>query len=465
MPNRLTLVEMAEQIRTRKLSPIELVEAHLRQIELKNPAINAFVRVFGDEARQQAFEAEKAVCGAGPVGPLCGVPVTIKDSFDIAGVPTTCGSRFFSALPARKDSTAVRRFKEAGAVILGKTNCPEFLANYETDNNIIGRTNNPWNLDRTPGGSSGGESAAIASFMSAGGIGSDGGGSIRIPAHFTGIAGLKPTPGRVSAAGHVPEIGHPGGLLGVAGPMARTAADVRLLFSVLSGWDPEDPFSAPVPLREAKPSGRIGVMEQFGSVPVQPAMRDAVRNAARALQSLGFAVEEFRPEGIERAPNLWWFFFGELPSRITQALIAGREDEAHWTGTEFLNRALKEPEPSSAKVLDSLEARDKMRSHFLRQMEPYSALLLPPCGVPAFKHRERRWKTPEKSIGLFEAMMPVTPFNLMGMPGMVIPWSMTEDGLPVGIQLAGRPWDEETLLELAVRMEEARGPFNRPPGY
>ena len=466
MPNHLSIAEMAARVRARELSPVEILEAHLRQIEQKNPVINAFVTVFEEEARKAALRAEQTLANGGTPGPLHGIPVTIKDSFDVVGYPTTCGSKFFSNLRAREDSTAVRRFREAGAIILGKTNCPEFLANYETDNYVAGRTNNPWNPERTPGGSSGGESAAISSFMSPGGIGSDGGGSVRIPAHFCGIAGLKPTPGRVSAAGHVPEIAHPGGLLGVAGPMARNAADVRLLFSVLAGWDLEDPFSAPLPVRDAKPDGiRIGVMEQFGSVPVQPVMVETVRKAAKTLESMGFPIEEFLPHGVERAPNLWWFFFGELPSRITKELIAGREDQAHWTGTEFLNRALQEPEPSSRKVLESLAARDKMRCHFLRQMEEFPVLLLPVCGVPAFKHRERRWPTPSKTIGLFEAMMPVTPFNLMGLPGMVIPFGMSEEGLPIGIQLVGRPYEEELLLELAVRMEEARGPFPSPPGY
>src|SRR5277367_1398105 len=249
MPNRSSLFLMAQMVRDRKISPVELVEAHLRQIEARNPELNAFVRVLGDEARVAARAAEKAVMRRETLGLLHGVPVTVKDSFDMKGLPTFCGSRLRLDHRASTDSTAVARFRAAGAIILGKTNTPEFLAMYETDNYVTGRTNNPWNPDRTAGGSSGGESAAIASCCSAGGIGSDGGGSIRVPAHFCGIAGLKPTPGRVSAAGHYPQINHPGGLLGVAGPMARTAEDVKLLFSVLAGHDVEDPFSAPVPLR------------------------------------------------------------------------------------------------------------------------------------------------------------------------------------------------------------------------
>jgi amidase len=453
---------MAEHVRARKLSPLELVDAHLKQIDQHNPKLNAFVCVMHEQAREEA----RAAAESPAPGPLHGVPVTIKDSFDMAGFPTTCGSRFFQGLRAAHDATAVRRLKQAGAIVLGKTNCPEFLANYETDNFVTGRTNNPWNLDCTPGGSSGGESAAISSFCSAGGIGSDGGGSVRIPAHFCGIAGLKPTPGRVSAAGHVPEINHPGGLLGVAGPMARTAADVQLLFEVLAGYDTQDPFSAPVPLRSPDLTGlRIGFMEQFYSVPVQAAISRAVRKAAVCLEQLGFAVESFQPSGLERAPNVWWFFFGELPARITKELIAGREDQAHWTGTEFLKRALAEPEPTARRVVENLAIRDKLRAGMLRQMEQYPVLLWPACGVAAFEHRQRRFMANCKEIGLFEAMMPVTPINLLGLPAMTIPFDFDDRGIPVGIQLVGRPYEEELLLELAVRLEEARGPFPGPLGY
>ncbi len=460
MPNHLTLAQMAEQIRTRKLSPVELVTAHIQQIKKHNPQINAFVSTFAEEALAAARLAEQQP----PTGPLHGIPITIKDSFDMAGQPTLCGSRFRRSHRAATDSAAVSRFRAAGAIPIGKTNCPEFLANYETDNYTTGRTNNPWDLTRTPGGSSGGESAAISSFMSAGGIGSDGGGSVRIPAHFTGIAALKPTPGRVSAAGHFPQICHPGGLLGVAGPMARTAADLRILFNVLSGYDPADPFSAPVPLRAPDLSNiRIGFMERFYDVPVQECMKTAVRKAAAALNDLKFPVDLFTPKGLERSPNLWWFFFGELPAPFTREIIAINPEDAHWTGTEFVNSVPLDP-ISAVKVVENLAARDAMRSSLLRQMQNYPVLLLPPCGVPAFHHRERSWETTTKRIGLFQAMMPVTPFNLLGLPSVVIPFDITDDGLPVGIQLVGRPYEEETLLELAVRLESLAPRFS-PAGY
>jgi Asp-tRNA(Asn)/Glu-tRNA(Gln) amidotransferase A subunit family amidase len=200
-------------------------------------------------------------------------------------------------------------------------------------------------------------------------------------------------------------------------------------------------------------------------VPVQPAVRTALHKAAACARDLGYPVEPFQPKGLERAPNLWWFFFGILPARITRELIAGREDQAHWTGTEFLHKALLEPEPTAMKVVENLAVRDKLRASVLREMEDVPVLLLPACGVSAFPHRARRYPTVEKEIGLFEAMMPSTPFNLLGFPGMVIPFGLDSDGLPVGIQLVGRPYDDELLLEIAIRLEEARGPFPAPPGY
>jgi len=459
MPHRLTLARMIGAIRSRELSPVELVEAHLRQIETHNPKVNAFITVLGEQAIAAARNGAVD-------GPLRGIPVTIKDSFDMEGLPATCGSRLLTHRRTSRDATAVARLRAAGAIPIGKTNCPEFLSNYESDNYIAGRTNNPWDFDRTPGGSSGGEAAAISAFFSAGGIGSDGGGSIRVPAHFCGIAGLKPTPGRVSGFGHVPEMAHPSGLLGVAGPIARTAEDVRILFEVLAGYDAQDPFSAPVPLRTPDLTGiRVGCMPRFYDVPVQAAVARAVEAASACLRDLGFPVEAFEPKGLERAPNLWWILFGVLPARFTGDSIAGREDQVHWTGMEFLKPALAEPEPSGKKVMETLAVRDKMRASLLREMERFPVILAPVSGTTSFRHRERRYATPEKEISQFEAMMPATLFNLLGMPAVTIPLGMDENGLPVGVQLAGRPYDEELLLELAVRMEQARGPFPAPPGF
>jgi len=478
-----TLVEALGLLRAGKLSPVELIQHALAQYEQHNPTLNAFILTYFDQALAAAQESERRL-REGRGRPLEGIPLTIKDSFDIAGSPTACGSLLYAGSKPARDATSVRRLREAGAIILGKTSCPEFLMNYETDNRLIGPTSNPWNRQRTAGGSSGGESAAIAAGISMGGMGSDAGGSIRWPAHACGIAGLKPTPGRVSAAGHVPQIAHPGGLLGVAGPMARTAADVKMLFEVLAHYDPADPFSTPVPqcwldpvpdvaafrdspMRQLGASSgcRVGLLRGWYETPVQAAIAAAVEKAARALSDLGFVVEPFQPRGLERAEALWWFFFTQLWARVFLKSVEDKRGELHWTGVELFEQALSEPEPSIPQLLENFAVRDKMRTSLLEQMETHRVLLLPAAGVTAFPHRSRRWPAGVRSIGLREAMSPLTPFNLFGMPGLVIPFGFDEEGMPCGIQLVGRPYDEELLLEIGIALESARGPFPTPPGY
>jgi Asp-tRNA(Asn)/Glu-tRNA(Gln) amidotransferase A subunit family amidase len=455
---------MASLIRDGEISPVELVDAHLRQIRKLNPVLNAFVEVYPEEALEQARNLQDLQAHGEIPGLLHGVPVTVKDSFDIAGRPTLCGSCLRQGHRAAHDSTAVARLRAAGAVVIGKTSTPEFLNYYETDNHLIGPTNNPWNPELTAGGSSGGESAAIAALCSAGGIGSDGGGSIRVPAHCCGIAGLKPTPGRVPATGHFPEIAHPGGLLGVAGPMARTAKDVALLFAVLAGHDDQDPFSAPVPLRTPDPTGlRIGYMEQFLDCPVQPAVSAAVIAASKSLEAIGWSVEEFRPSGLERAVSLWFFFFGRLPAELTERSFGKRRSDAHWTSVELLERALKEPVPSSTEVLEKLAIRDKMRAGLLRQMRDYRILLTPVAGVTAWPHRQKSFPAGGREIDIVESMAPSSVFNLLGMPAITIPFSRTDEGIPVGVQLVAAPYEEELLLHVAEKLEEVRGPFPAPP--
>jgi amidase len=450
---------MASLVREGALSPMDLVEAHLRQIESRNPAINAFAIVRADEARREARQAEAAVKRGAALGLLHGLPVTIKDSFDVAGLPTRTGSRMRPDTPAAVDAPAVASLRAAGAIVLGKTNTPEMLAAFETDNFLTGRTNNPWNPERTPGGSSGGEAAAIASFCSPGGLGTDGGGSIRVPAHFCGIAGLKPTPGRIPAAGHFPSLGYPMGLLAVAGPMARDARDLQLLLSVLAGYDPLDPFSVPTPLRKPDPKGaRIGIWEQFYDVPAAPEVRAAVRQAAALLGAAGFTTEEFQPAGLDRAPNVWAALF-KWPLSALSKLAEGREDELHWT----LQEALPAKEPSAGDLLLNLAARDRLRASFLKQLEKRASVVMPVCGVTAFAHRQRKFLAGESEIGLFQTMMPALLANILGLPAVTVPIAMSSEGLPIGVQLVGRPFEDELLLEIAVRLEEARGAWTAAP--
>ena len=425
---------MVSMVRDGVVSPLELVDAHLGQIEKRNPSINAFVTVLADEARETARTLESGGTRESLRGPLHGIPVTVKDSFDMAGLATRVGSLDRPRMPASRDATVVARLRAAGAIVIGRTNTPEMLKRYDTDNAITGRTNNPWDVARTPGGSSGGEAAAIAAMCSAGGVASDGGGSIRVPAHFCGVAGLKPTPGRIPGTGHTPSLGYPAGLVTVVGPMARTAADLRLLFSVLSGYDGQDAFSVPAPLGEpVLDAVRIGVWEQFYGVPLDPEIRAAVRMAAALADDLGFTVDGLEPRGLERAPNLWSFFFSQWLD----------------TGKDLTAEA----------ALLNLAARAAMRAALLRQMEDVPVILMPVFGIAAFRHGESRWQVEGKEIGLFQAGMPAVVANVLGLPAVTIPMVVSSARVPIGVQLMGRPFEDETLLELAIRLEAARGPW------
>src|ERR1700693_1297983 len=297
----LSAVAMAEQIRKKKISPLELADAHLTKIERLNPQLNAFVHVDGERVRREARNAEAAVMSGKNLGPLHGVPISIKSSLDVAGLRCEAGTRLRAGNVPTQDAPLVVRLREAGAIVLGVTNTPELLMAWETDNLLYGRTNSPWDLERTPGGSSGGEAAAIAAGMSAGGVGSDGGGSIRVPAHFSGICGLKATPGRIPATGHYPVPEGPFASIGVVGPMARTVADLKLLFEVMQGPDVGDTNAAPVPVRweteKETRTLRVAYFEDDGRTPVTDETRTALRTAAEALRSAGFRVEPFQPEG------------------------------------------------------------------------------------------------------------------------------------------------------------------------
>src|SRR5208337_690809 len=273
-PPLLSARKIAAQIRRKEVSPVEVARAHLDRIARLNPTLNAFVDYKPEAVLAQAREAEKAILRGDDLGPLHGVPVSIKSSIDVAGHLCEAGTRLRAGYIAAADAPLVARLRAAGAVILGVTNTPELLMAWETDNLLYGRTNNPWDLSRTSGGSSGGEAAAIASGCSAGGVGSDGGGSIRVPAHFSGICGLKPTPGRIPATGHFPTSVGPFALLGVVGPMARTVADLKVLFEVMQGPDDGDPSAAPVPVRWPDRGDlkklRIGYFEDDGRTAVTP---------------------------------------------------------------------------------------------------------------------------------------------------------------------------------------------------
>src|ERR1700691_593359 len=369
---------MAELIRQKVLSPLELVNAHLAQIEKLNPKLNAFVEVDAYRARQAAREAESAVMHGGLLAPLHGVPISIKSSISVAGLRWEAGTRLRQGLVAAQDAPLVARLKNAGAIILGATNTPELLMAWETDNRLYGRTNNPWDLSRTAGGSSGGEAAAIAAGMSAGGVGSDGGGSIRVPAHFTGICGLKPTPGRIPSTGHYPESAGPFALIGVVGPMARTVADLKILFEIMHGPDVGDTCAAPVPLRwpgddEVKKLEikrlKIGYFEDDGRTPVTPETRAAVQTAVEGLRGAGFQVDRFQPEGLEEARQLWHKFFVVAGGMLIRPMFKDADADLSPILKQFLEWS--GPAHTGPTLLDAWIQRDLLRPRFFAQMQQY----------------------------------------------------------------------------------------------
>ncbi len=458
---------MAKKIRRKELSPVELVEAHLQRIEQLNPKLNAFVQLDAEGARRQAAEAEGAAMRGELAGPLHGVPVSIKSSIGVKGMLCESGTKLRQGNIATKDAPLVSRLRLAGAIILGVTNTPELLMAWETDNILYGRTNNPWDLSRTPGGSSGGEAAAIASGCSAVGVGSDGGGSIRVPAHFSGICGLKPTPGRIPATGHFPQSAGPFAPIGVVGPMARTVADLKLLFEVMQGPDDGDPSAAPVPVRWPKRDElkrlRIGYFEDDGRTAVTPETRAAVRTAAEGLRRAGFAVQAFRPEGLEQARQLWWKFFGVAGGMMLGPMMKGHEAEISPALQQFAGWTSQEPAHSGQSLLDAWIQRDLVRMKVFAQMREIPILLCPAAAIPAFRHGERSWQIDGKSVQYLDAWSYTEWFNLLGSPAAVVPVGRSAEGLPIGVQIAGLPWAEELVLEVAAAVEKKCRGWQAPP--
>ncbi|MGH9511034.1 MAG: amidase [Terriglobales bacterium] len=471
---QLTLIPataMAQQIRQRQISSVELVQAHLTKIKRLNPQLNAFVQVRTEEALQEArmadelsLRSDKTRC---ELGPLHGVPLSIKSSIDVAGMRCEAGTKLRNGHVATDDAPLVARLRKAGAIILGMTNAAELLMAWETDNLLYGRTNNPWDTSRTAGGSSGGEAAAISSGCSAGGVGSDGGGSIRVPAHFSGICGLKPTPGRIPATGHFPSSAGPFALTGVVGPMARTVADLKVLFEAMQGPDDGDPLAAPVPLRwprdEDLKSIRIGYFEEDGRTPVTSGTRAAVRMAASALQSAGFEVESFLPDGLEPARELWWKFFGITGGMLLGPIIQGHEDEISPILKEFCDWVAKEECHTPESLLEMWMQRDEVRMDVLRQMREIPIVICPVAAVPAFRHGERSWNVEGREVKYLDAWSYCEWFNLLGFPAAVVPAGQSPEGLPIGVQIVGRPWEEEMVLEVAKKIEKESGGWRQPP--
>jgi len=451
-------VRQLELLRSGEISGIELAEAHIRQIERLNPQLNVFADFDADRVRAQARRLDEQPT---PRGPLHGLPATVKSCIATAGYKCEIGSLLHAGDMPREDAVVVVRLRAAGALILGTTNCPEFLMAYETANLLHGRTRNPWDLDRTPGGSSGGESAAIAAGLSACGLGSDSGGSVRVPAHFTGICSLKPTPGRIPGRGHLPPCVGPFSTLGAIGPMARTMADVALIFRTLSGQDPHDPVSPPIALREPYldelRTNTIGFFEDDGLVPVTPETRAAVQAAAAALRDAGFRVEPFRPYTLEPLRKLWWKFFVQCGAMFYEPDIRGRRGQLSPIFSEFLGFAEAVPPLTAVELLDAWAELDLLRSKTLEEMSAYPVLLCPVASIPAFRHGERAWIIEGQAVDYLDAVRHTQWFNALATPAAVVPVGSSPEGLPIGVQIVARPFQDETALGIAAVVEAAFG--------
>ena len=455
--------QQLELLRAGTISIPELAEAHLRQIEKLNPSLNVFADFDPERVRAQAQILQNA---KEPRGPLHGLPVTVKSSIATAGYRCEIGSLLYKGNIPAEDAEAVTRLRASGALILGTTNCPEGLMAYETDNLLHGRTSNPWDLTRTPGGSSGGESAAIAAGLSAAGLGSDSGGSVRVPAHFTGICSLKPSPGRFPGRGHIPPCAGPFSTLGAIGPMARTIADISLLYSVLSGQDEIDPSSPPIKPRTPSlgdlRTQTIGFFEDDGLTPVTPETRSAVQSVAQALRTAGFRVEPFRPETLEQLRKLWWTFFVQCGAIFYQPTLGSHRSLLSPIFTEFLSIAEASGPLSATELLTAWAELDLVRSKTLDLMRDYPVLLCPVASIPAWKHGEREWQVEGQSVAYLDSVRYTQWFNTLSAPAAVVPVGRSLEGLPIGVQIIARPYEDETALGVASVVDEAFG-YKPPP--
>lgn len=434
-------------IRNREVSPVEVAQAHLEQIERLNPELNAIVTLAPD-VLERARAAEAVLMRGESVGGLHGVPVTIKDTIETAGIRTTSGSKMRVDYIPQTDAPAVARLKAAGAIILGKTNAAEMAMDYTADNPVFGRTNHPLNHDLTPGGSSGGEAVAIATHMSPGGLGSDLAGSVRIPAHFCGICGLKPTTGRVPGEMQFPPSIGPYSLGAVIGPLARTAADLRLLFAALS----KDPFERKsFDLR----GFRVAWYTDDSVAPVTEETARAVADAARALSDAGLIVEERRPPHVELGNELWLKLFSRASVVQLRGVYKDRESEGGSFVSWRLGTADHTPAPPLDEYIASWMERDRLREELVQWLETTPIIVAPVGATPAYSHDTLKVTVRGSTFGTFKAFSYAQTFSVFNLPVVTVPAGKSAEGLPIGVQIAGGPFTEEMILAAAEIVETA----------
>jgi aspartyl-tRNA(Asn)/glutamyl-tRNA(Gln) amidotransferase subunit A len=460
----LDATELARRIRAKELSPVEVVREFLDRADAVNPGVNAIV-VDIPGALEQARAAERAVAAGEPLGPLHGVPVTIKDCIDTAGVRTTRGSLLFKDRVPDTDATVVTRLQGAGAIVIGKTNMPEFALDGDSSNRVFGTTNNPWNPDRSAGGSSGGEGAAIAAGMSPLGMGSDVGGSIRIPASFNGVVGLKATHGRIPLTGHWPDI-----LLASmhVGPMARSVRDIALALPVLAGADGIDSYAAEIDPPDAIALGgpltglRIAWSPEAGFAPVDREVQAAVTAAAAHLTELGAQVEQVSLDWLSKhnyqAEHIHAFNYEAVPA--IHQLAKGRMDDLTPATMWFVETGA----PSHDRYLVARERIGELIQDTGRFFRTYHAMLGPTTPMPAFPHGKHDHSVNGQSVPKFHVTKNTSPWDYTGSPALSVPFAWTGDGMPIGVQIVGRHFDEATVLRLGAALETgATDPKRRPP--
>ena len=446
--------ELARRIRAREVSSAQVVEAHLRRIAAVNPTLNAVVTLT-DDAHERAREADAALAAGKLWGPLHGVPMTIKDSFDTAGVRSTWATVGRRAFVPDADASAVARMKAAGAILLGKTNTSEFTLSFFTNNRIFGPTRNPYDTERMSGGSSGGAAAILAAGGSPMDLGTDTGGSVRLPAHFCGIAGIRPTNGRVPRTGHAIPFGGLADSLTQVGPLARRVEDLALLLSVISGPDAIDPYITPMPLgdyRDVELAGlRVAYFTDNGVAAPTAETVACVERVAGALTAAGCRVEEARPSGMDASFALLRGLLGATGRAWLKMALERAGTPLDETGLGFVRTATA----LGAEELELLLERvDHFRSQALGWFQKYDLLVAPVNATPALPVGEI-----EEQIANFTYTM---THNLTGWPSAVVRVGRSPEGLPIGVQFTAHPWREDVALAAAAYAEEIFGGWVKP---
>ena len=452
-------IQMASSIRLRQISSVELITAHLEQIQRVNAQINAAVEVFAEAALAEARTADQALSRNSNVGPLHGVPFSIKDSLDVRGFRTTAGTWGRRDAPvAERDATVVARLRQAGAIPIAKTNLPDLLFAYESDNLIFGRTNNPYDLDRTAGGSSGGESALIAACGSPLGLGSDAAGSVRIPAAFCGLTSIKPTSGRLARTGHVPPAGGWIEALWQIGPIARRTEDLVLALQILFGADEEDFTAPPVPFIPAKRDEyRIAYFTDNGAAKCSPKVIEAITDCASVLAELDFEVVEALPPGMEEAYELEMRLLGADGGDAIDSYLkdVGSAKTHPLLDAGFLSR-MRERKQTISEFAQLWAQWDKYRANVTNFFREYDALLCPVYTQPALKHGE------SVKPGNFEGFSYTMAWNVSGNPAATVRVADIS-GLPINVQVVTPKWQDMLALQICRILENRRGGWQVPP--